>query len=186
MRIIAGHHKGRLLLRPPGMITRPMMDRVRESGFNILAHQQWFAEKGNIFQQAMVLDAFAGSGAIALELLSRGAKFAFVFDKSPRALATIRENVWTLKEHERVKLLKADATNPPRAFQPMDIVFLDPPFGKGLVLKCLPPLINMGWITATTLIVAEVESTHSLDLPSSYKIIEHKIYGSVQVYFFTI
>ncbi|MEN8236071.1 MAG: 16S rRNA (guanine(966)-N(2))-methyltransferase RsmD [Pseudomonadota bacterium] len=183
MRIVTGIHKGHALSRPPGHITRPMMDKVRESVFNILMHQNWKVCSGTILEGAIVLDAFAGSGAIGLEAISRGAKQAYFFDKSPKALGIVRENVWNLKEQDRCKLLKVDATNPPRAPQSMDLVFLDPPFGKNLVLACLPPLIKTGWINNNTIIVAEVESGKPLSLPAGVHILLEKSYGAAQVFF---
>lgn len=179
MRIVAGIHKGQSLARPPGNITRPMMDKVRESVFNILIHQNWKAQ----IDGATILDAFAGSGAIGLEAISRGAKQAYLFDKSPKALGVVRENVWNLKEQDHCKLLKVDATKPPKAPQVMDFVFLDPPFGKNLVATCLPPLVKAGWIDNCTIIVAEVESQTNLSLPAEFHILLEKSYGTAHVFF---
>lgn len=183
MRIIAGTHRGKALARPPGNITRPMMDKVRESVFNILTHQNWKASDSNSLNDAIILDAFAGSGAIGLEAVSRGAKFAYFFDKSPKALAIVRENVWNLQEQQRCKLLKADATKPPRTTHAMDLVFLDPPFGKNLVLICLPPLLREGWIDENTLIVAEVATNEGLIIPETFNVVFEKTYGTARVLF---
>lgn len=182
MRIIAGKHKGARLKRPPAMITRPTMDRVRESIYNMLAHTEIEGKIGYI-ENTVVLDAFAGSGSLGLEALSRGARFIYFFDKNTRALATVRENIWSLKESESTKTLKADATQPPKAPEPMDLVLLDPPFGKDLVSKCLKPLVKAGWITQETLIVCEIASTEDLNLPDEFKILKEKVYGTSQMFF---
>lgn len=184
MRIIAGKHRGRPLARPPAMITRPTMDRVRESIFNMLAHAD-IDDKMDYVQDASVLDAFAGSGALGLECISRGARFVYFFDKNTRALATVRENVWSLQESESTKIMKADATKPPQAPQPMDLVLLDPPFGKNLTALCLPPLLQTGWINEKTLIVAEIAAKEELNLPENFTILRERTYGTAQVFFLT-
>jgi 16S rRNA (guanine966-N2)-methyltransferase len=182
LRIIAGKHRGRPISRPPAMITRPTMDRVRESIFNMLAHAD-LEGKIDYLQDAVVLDAFAGSGALGLEALSRGAKFIYFFDKNTRALATVRENVWSLGEAEATKIMKADATKPPNAPQAMHLILLDPPFGKNLTALCLPPLLKGGWIDQNTLIVAEIATKEELKLPDSFSIIKEKVYGTTQMFF---
>lgn len=182
MRIIAGKHRGRPLGRPPAMITRPTMDRVRESIFNMLAHAD-IDGKIDFIENSVVLDAFAGSGALGLESLSRGAKFIYFFDKNTRALATVRENVWSLGESEATKIMKADAVKPPKAPHPMDLVLLDPPFGKNLTALSLPGLLSEGWIDQNTLIVAEIAAREELKLPSNFSIIREKVYGTAHVFF---
>lgn len=182
MRIIAGKHRGVRIARPPAMITRPTMDRVRESIYNMLSHSE-IEGKIDFITDALVLDAFAGSGALGLEALSRGAKFVYFFDKNTRALATVRENIWTLKESDNTKVLKADATQPPQAPQAMDMVLLDPPFGKDLVAKCLRPLTEQGWIDENTLIVSEIASSEALNLPNNFRILKEKVYGTAQMFF---
>ena len=182
MRIIAGKHRGRVIGRPPSMITRPTMDRVRESIFNMLTHSD-IENKIDYIQDAMVLDAYAGSGALGLEALSRGAKYIYFFDKNTRALATVRENAWSMGEAETTKIMKADATKPPASSQPMDLILLDPPFGKNLVAICLPALLKAGWIDQNSLIVAEIATREQLNLPENFSIIREKIYGTAQVFF---
>ncbi len=185
MRIIGGTHKGHPIARPPGVITRPTMDRVRESIFNILTHATW-SENVNLIEGALVLDAFAGSGALALEALSRGASFAHLFDKSVRALATVRENVWKLGEENKTKLYKVDATSPPKTRKPASLIFLDPPFGKDLATRSLKALHRAGWISQESCIVIEIASRETMELPDEFEILSHKIYGTAQVFFLRI
>lgn len=182
MRIIAGKHKGRPLSRPPAMITRPTMDRVRESIFNMLSHTDIDGKFEHV-EGAKVLDAFSGSGALGLECLSRGATYVYFFDKNTRALATVRENVWSLNESESCKIMKADALSPPPAPQAMNLVLLDPPFGKNYVALSLPPLLKAGWIDDHTLIVAEIATREDLNLPDGFSIIKEKVYGTAQMFF---
>ena len=164
------------------MITRPTMDRVRESIFNMLAHTD-LGNDADCVQDAFVLDAFAGSGALGLEALSRGAKFIYFFDKNTRALATVRENAWSFGEAETTKIMKVDATNPPSAPQAMNLVLLDPPFGKNLVALSLPSLLKAGWIDQNTTIVAEIAAREELKLPENFIILHEKIYGTAHVFF---
>jgi 16S rRNA (guanine966-N2)-methyltransferase len=182
LRIIAGKHRGRPIGRPPSVITRPTMDRVRESIFNMLTHSD-IENKIEYIQDAYVLDAFAGSGALGIEALSRGAKFIYFFDKNTRALATVRENVWSIGESETTKIMKADAAKPPKAPHPMGLVLLDPPFGKNLVALSLPELLKTGWIDQDTLIVAEIAAREDLKLPKNFAIVCEKTYGTAQVFF---
>ena len=185
MRIIAGKHRGRPLSRPPSMITRPTRDAVREAIFNMLTHAEW-ADGQNMITDAIVLDAFAGSGALALEALSRRAKFAYLFDKNTRALATVRENIWRLNEIEHTKILKADAIKPPKSPQPANLIFLDPPFGKDFVSKCLPQLLATGWIAKDAIVVAEIEATETITIPPEFVLLKEKTYGTAIVYFLKV
>jgi 16S rRNA (guanine966-N2)-methyltransferase len=182
MRIIGGLHRGRSLKRPPAVITRPTMDRVRESIFNILTHGRWGENKDTI-EGAIVLDAFAGSGALALEALSRGAVFAYFFDQNDQALAIVRQNIENLGEQQRTKLIKTDANRPLKAMQPATLIFLDPPFGKDLLSKTLPRLFKSGWIALQALIVAEIQAKETYTLPNNFVVLKEKIYGTAKVIF---
>src|SRR5437764_9747309 len=107
MRIVAGMHRGRRLLAPPGDSVRPTSDRAREALFNILTHGR-FATAGSPFAERPVLDAFAGTGAIGLEALSRGASEAAFIENSREALGTLRRNVAALGEEERAEIIAGD------------------------------------------------------------------------------
>src|SRR5215471_5249106 len=114
MRIVGGTHRGRRLLAPPGDTVRPTSDRAREALFNILSHGR-LAAAGAPFADAAVLDAFAGTGALGLEALSRGAAAAVFIERDPDAIAVLRRNVAALGESERAEILSGDATRPIRA-----------------------------------------------------------------------
>ena len=125
MRIIAGEHRGRPLKAPKGMGTRPTTDRVRESLMSALS-----SARGG-FEDAVVLDAFAGSGGLGLEVLSRGGAFACFCEKDPGALKVIEENVRTLRYgRESARVQRADVLKGsiPAASAPYDLVLLDPPY----------------------------------------------------------
>src|SRR5919202_3353208 len=126
MRIIAGRHRGRRLLAPVGRGTRPTADRVRQALFDMLWHAPW-AGRARI-EGARVLDAFAGTGALGLEALSRGAAAATFLETDKAALAALRANIAACREEARCRVLAADAMKPPRAAAPCDLLFLDPPY----------------------------------------------------------
>lgn len=150
-RIIAGSWRGRVLDAPEGLKTRPTSGRVRQALFDILLHAPW-ATTAVIGQN--VLDVFAGSGALGLEALSRGAKTTSFIEQDRAALAAIRRNITTCRTEDRSKVIAADAVMPPRG-TPHDLILLDPPYGKGLVQLAVASLEAAGWIAPGALIAAE-------------------------------
>ncbi|MEO3473063.1 16S rRNA (guanine(966)-N(2))-methyltransferase RsmD [Roseomonas sp. CAU 1739] len=163
MRIIAGRHRGRVLRAPEGAATRPTADRVRQALFDMLWHAPWGGR--TVVQDQLVLDAFAGTGALGLEALSRGADHATFFEIDRAALSALRANIAACKEEPRSAVLAADATRPPRARVPCGLVFLDPPYGQGLVEKAVGRLDAAGWIAPGALLVAEAGLEEAIDLP---------------------
>ncbi len=132
MRIVGGKHKGRSLIAPPGGATRPTADRARESVFNVLAHAAWSPG----LDGRRVLDLFAGSGALGLEAMSRGGAFALFVETDAAARGAIRDNIEALGLFGTTRIHRRDATDlgvkPAGLGEPFDLVFLDPPYGKGL------------------------------------------------------
>ena len=153
MRIIAGPHRGRRLLAPAGQATRPTADRVRQALFDMLWHAPWAGRER--IEGARVLDAFAGTGALGLEALSRGAVVLEEDGAGGAALAALRTNIATCREEARCRVLPADATKPPRAQAACDLVFLDPPYREGLMETALTALSAAGWIAPGALVCAE-------------------------------
>src|SRR5438094_769920 len=131
LRIVGGVHRGRRLVAPPGDAVRPTSDRAREALFNILSHGN-FAAAGLPFAGRPVLDAFAGTGALGLEALSRGASAAVFIENGRDALANLRRNIAALGEEDRAHIVAADATRPARAAMVCATAFLDPPYRRGL------------------------------------------------------
>ena len=134
MRIVGGTHRGRALAAPRSQAIRPTSDRLRESLFNILVHAH-----GDPVTGARVLDLFAGTGALGLEAISRGAAFALFVDDGAEARALIRENVATLGLGGVTRIFRRDATKLGAAHpvEPFSLVFLDPPYGRGLAEQAL-------------------------------------------------
>ncbi|HYF06204.1 MAG TPA: 16S rRNA (guanine(966)-N(2))-methyltransferase RsmD [Acetobacteraceae bacterium] len=163
MRIVAGTHRGRRLVAPPGEATRPTSDRLRQALFDMLTHAPWAGRE--LLHGARVLDAFAGTGAIGLEALSRGAAHCTFIERDRAALAALRANIAACREEARARVVAGDATRPPRAEAPCTLVFLDPPYGQGLIPRAVAALQAAGWIAPGALLVAETERNETLDLP---------------------
>ena len=155
MRIVAGAHRGRPIQAPKGAKTRPTTDRVREAVFNKLAHAPWARE----LDGARVIDLFAGSGALGLEAISRGAAFALFVETDPAARGAIRTNVEALQLYGCTKLHRRDATDlgkkPEKVGAPFDLAFLDPPYEKGLGETALERLVTGGWVADHAIAVLE-------------------------------
>ena len=152
MRIVAGAWRGRALVAPEGAATRPTADRVRQALFDMLVHAPWGGRA--LVEGARVLDAFAGTGALGLEALSRGAAEAVFFDRDRAALAALRANVAACRAGARAVVMEADALRPPPG-RGCGLVFLDPPYGRGLVPVALAALGRAGWLAAGAVVVAE-------------------------------
>src|SRR3954462_3100450 len=147
LRIVGGVHRGRRLVAPPGEAVRPTSDRARESFFNILSHGD-FAAAGLPFADRPVLDAFAGTGALGLEALSRGAGAAVFIENGREALTALRQNIAALGEEDRAHIVSGEAPRPPRAALVCSIAFLDPPYRSGLAGPALSALAVVGWLAA--------------------------------------
>ena len=152
MRIVGGRLRGRALAAPKSQAIRPTADRLRESLFNILVHSY-----GDPVTGARVLDLFAGTGALGLEAVSRGAAFALFVDDGAEARALLRENVEALGLAAVTRIFRRDATRlgPAHPVEPFSLVFLDPPYGKGLAERALASAREGGWLTDDALIVVE-------------------------------
>jgi 16S rRNA (guanine966-N2)-methyltransferase len=172
MRIIAGKYKSRRLISPPSSLTRPTSDRARESIFNILN-----SLSGDL-TDTYVLDAFAGSGALGLEALSRGAQHVYFMEKDPRVIQFLKSNISNLSADGECTVIQGDATKPPKASQPMDVIFLDPPYDQTLEDVCITALHNQGWVNHDTLSVLETSSKREIKLPPNAQIIDQRRYGA--------
>lgn len=180
MRIVGGSLRGRKLSTPEGQAIRPTSDRVRESVFNILAHG--IVDFG--IDGVRVIDLFAGTGALGLEALSRGASFCLFVDNSAEARGLIRGNADALGVTGRTRLFRRDATvlgqSSAGAF---GLAFLDPPYGKGLAEVALTGLRDGGWLTADAILVVEESEGALPDVPAGYELIDRRTYGDTEVTF---
>ena len=183
MRVIGGKYKGRKLKVPAGKHTRPTSDKTREGIFNILAHSiNW---KG--FYDARVLDVFCGSGSLGLEAISRGAKKSVFIDNDRTSIQCIKANAKMLGEIQNITPLELDATrlfSPPRiANAPLDLAFLDAPYGSKKTNIALSNLCENGWITENGLLVVETGKNDELVLAGDLKVLDERIYGTTKIIF---
>ncbi|MBC7952435.1 MAG: 16S rRNA (guanine(966)-N(2))-methyltransferase RsmD [Rhodospirillaceae bacterium] len=180
MRIVGGKDKGRRLTAPPGRVARPTADRAREALFNILAHSAHVE-----LDEAVVVDAFAGSGALGLEALSRGAAHATFLEMHPDSLAAIKANVALVREEARTQVLRTDATKPPLAKQPCTLALVDAPYNLDLSAPCLAGLARQGWLAPGALAVVEVAAKEAFAPPAGFTIVDERTYGAARLVFVT-
>lgn len=177
MRIIAGEFRGRRLIAPKGKGTRPTTDRVRESLFNWLEHHPDIELRG-----AHIGDFFAGTGALGIEALSRGAAFVTFFETDRAAFEALKQNITNLGVESRCQVLRCDATRMPKAKQTCDIVFLDPPYGKNLEEKTLQRARAQGWLKPNAVIVLESQSKDIAQFETiGFKSTENRVYGNSRI-----
>ncbi len=181
MRIVGGNHKGLALAGPKSHATRPTSDRTREALFNILAH----GIDGFDLEGARVLDLFAGTGALGLEALSRGARYCLFIEEAASARALIRQNVEAMGAMGVSKIWRRDATRlgEVQNMAPFDLVFADPPYGKGLGEKALRSAATQGWLSPSALCVLEEAAKADIEVPADFLEIDRRAYGDTQVVF---
>lgn len=179
MRIVGGTLRGRAIASPQHEGLRPTADRVRESLFNILAH----GVEGLSLEGARVIDLFAGTGALGLEAISRGAAFCLFVDNEAEARGLIRTNVETFGLTGVTRIFRRDATDlgPAGTVAPFDIAFLDPPYEHGLGEKALTALADGGWLVPGAIVVLEERAGAAVALPTAFDEIDARTYGDTQV-----
>lgn len=179
MRIVGGRLRGRALKGPSSQATRPTTDRLRESLFNVLAHAYGDAADG-----ARVLDLFAGTGALGLEAVSRGASFALFVEEAVEARALIRENVEALGLTGATRIFRRDATRlgPCPANEAYSLVFCDPPYGKGLAEAALTSARDGGWLAPAALLIVE-EKAGAFTAPEGFTVLEQRRYDESELTF---
>lgn len=183
MRVIAGRFKGAALAAPKSQTVRPTSDRLRETIFNILAHAY-----GDPVSDGRVLDLFAGTGALGIEALSRGARYCLFVDDSAEGRALIRRNTETLGLMGASKIWRRDATKlgPAGTLQPFPLAFLDPPYGKGLGEAALKSALAGGWLTPDALCVLEEAADAEVVPPEGFSLVERRDQGESALYFLQV
>jgi 16S rRNA (guanine966-N2)-methyltransferase len=183
MRIIAGRFRGRSLIAPGDISVRPTADRVRESIFDILA-----SRLGQSFAGLRVLDLFAGTGAMGFEALSRGAQSVVFVDTGVEARGLVRDNIEHLGVGGIARLLRRDATalGASGTLGSFDLVFLDPPYGRGLGEQALASALGGGWIAPGASLVLEESRDAVLSLPDAVALEERREYGAAAVHFLSL
>ena len=175
---------------PPGQGTRPTADRVRQAVFDMLWHAPWAGRA--MVEDAGVLDAFAGTGALGLEAVSRGAARAVFMERDRAALTALRANIAACGAVARCQVLAVDTLAPPPLAPPLGpplgeacgLVFLDPPYGQGLVPRAVTALGSAGWLAPGALLVVETGRDEALDLPAIS--LAERAHGAARVSFWRL
>lgn len=181
MRIVGGRLRGRVIKGPSHDGLRPTADRVREAVFNILAHgiEDFELEGSN------VLDLFAGTGALGLEAMSRGASYCLFVDNSAEARGLIRDNIDTCTLAGTTRIFRRDATDmgPAGRHDRFSLVFADPPYGAGLGEKALESVASGGWLIDGAIAVLEERRDTPIEPPASYVELDRRAYADTEVIF---
>ncbi len=180
MRIVGGRLKGRTLASPSSRDIRPTADRLRESLFNILVHAY-----DDPVRDARVLDLFAGTGALGIEAVSRGANFTLFIDNGAEARALLRNNVEALGLGGVTKVYRRDATRlgPAHPMEPFTLVFLDPPYRMQLAEQALASLRDGGWLANGALVVVEEAKAAAFAAPEGFAELERRVYDDTEFTF---
>ncbi|MDB5484713.1 MAG: putative methyltransferase [Tardiphaga sp.] len=183
MRVVGGRLRGRNIASPQSNDIRPTQDRLREALFNILAHGY-----GNPVVDARVLDLFAGTGALGIEAISRGAGFTLFVDNGAEARALLRNNVEALGLGGVSKIYRRDATNlgPAHPVEPFAVAFLDPPYGKGLAATSLGSLRDGKWLAPDALVIVEDSTSAAIQAPDGYDELERRAYDDTEFVFLRV
>ncbi len=183
MRIVGGTLRGRAIRVPSGADVRPTSDRARESLFNILLNGRHAVHMDG----AKVLDVYAGTGALGLEALSRGAAHAVFVDNNRQSIECIRQNAESFQVSQNVSILRGDAqalgSPPPILSTGADVTFLDPPYKRGLIVPGLECLLSQGWVSGSGLIVAETESGLRIPPVAGLEMLDSRKYGAARISF---
>ncbi len=176
MRVVGGRYRGKNLVTPLGLATRPTTDRVRENLFNILSNRI-------DFNGIRAMDLFAGTGALGIEALSRGAAFCLFVDNAGQARASIRKNVEALALTGNSKIFRRDATNlgPVEGMKPFDLVFTDPPYGRGLGEKTAQALAQGGWLSSNAIFILEEEKASMPETLDGFSPPDTRNYGDTAI-----
>ena len=179
MRVVGGRFRGRTLSAPKSQAIRPTADRLRESLFNILMHAY-----DDPIADARVLDLFAGTGALGIEAMSRGAAFTLFVDDGAEARALLRGNSEMLGLGGSTKIYRRDATKMgPAEMSPFSLAFLDPPYGKGLAEKALASAREGGWLAPEALVIVEEAADAGFKPPEGFEELERRDYDDTQFTF---
>ena len=183
MRIIAGKRRGASLSAPEGLDVRPTLARVRESLFNVLDGGRF----GSPYRNQLVIDAFAGSGALGLEAISRGGARAVFLENAIQPRRALHRNIRTLGFNEQATVIESDATKLRRAApETAGLILMDPPYGSGLAAPCLQALKFYGWSSPSTLVVLELAAKEQTSMPDWLAAVDVRCYGRTKLVFLQI
>ncbi|MCZ2328103.1 16S rRNA (guanine(966)-N(2))-methyltransferase RsmD [Bartonella sp. F02] len=183
MRIVGGKFAGRILSEPIGKAIRPTSDRTRESLFNILSHRE-----ENFWTDKRILDLFAGTGALGIEALSRGAKAAVFVENSIEGRSLIQKNIESFGLQGVGRILRRDATKLGTigTMLPFDVIYADPPYGHCLGEQAFVEAVKGGWAKTTSLFILEEKKEAVIDLPDIFYLDDKRFYGDTVIRIYTL
>jgi len=181
MRIVGGKWRGRRIETPKDRTIRPSSDRVREALFNILDHRRLREDGESALLDARVLDAFAGTGALGLEALSRGARHVTFMDNGIDALRVIQRNIAALDAAAETDVVQTDCTTPPPTKRGCSLVFLDPPYGADQAAPALAALARRGWIARGAVCCVELDARDDFACPGRFELLDERRYGRTRI-----
>ncbi len=183
MRIVGGKHRGRRLSGPVGMDIRPTSDRAREALFNILSHGDYAGPDGAMPQGQTVLDVFAGTGALGLEALSRGAASVCFLEQNRAAARAIQNTARDMDEADQVNVLTRDATQPGQARDSFDLVLMDAPYRTEQSEPSLRALADLGWLRKGTICCIELAKKEAFKAGPNFAVLDERTYGAARIVF---
>ena len=181
MRIVAGRHKGRRLTGPADLDIRPTSDRAREALFNILSHGDYAGPNGPMPQAMAVLDVFAGTGALGLEALSRGAGSICFIERNKAAARLILETANAMGEAGRVKVLTRDAIQPGPAPASFDLVLMDAPYRTDQSEPSVAALAELGWLNEGCICCVELARKEAFQAGPAFTLLDERHYGAARI-----
>ena len=177
LRVISGKYKGKKLFCEEEAEIRPTKEIAKEGLFSILDSDKFLKNGERLLVGANVLDVFAGTGALAIEAISRGARSATLIDNNPQHIDVARKNISSIQEAENIKILKADATSLPNSRERYDVVFIDPPYQGNLLIKALEQLATKAWFNPLAIVVCESSSKEKIEFSEHFEFLEERQYG---------
>lgn len=185
MRITAGRLKGRAIAAPDGLALRPTSDKVRQAIFNVLEHRDFGAAFS--LEGARVIDLFAGTGALSLEAISRGAHYALLVDNAAESRGYLRRNVETMGLTGVTKIWRRDGTDLGRnTGDAFDLAFLDPPYRKGLVAPALASLRAGGWLKSAAIVIVETAADEDIPSTDEFALLDERTHGETRIGFLRV
>ena len=178
MRIIAGKHRGRNIKVIQDRKLRPTTGIAREALFNILSHGRFNDSGDSLLNGARVLDLFCGCGALSIEAISRGAEHVTLIDIERKHLDLAKDNIEKIDELDKASFLCGDSANPPPANKACNLVFIDPPYRKNLVITALTKIESNGWLEDGAVVVVESGKKEDIEFPKNYNVLDKRNYGN--------
>lgn len=191
MKITGGKYRGRNIESRTQKTLRPTTARIRETIFNILTHGKFIYEDDfisddnpSLIEDRKVIDIFCGTGALAIEALSRGASFAYLIDQNPKTLSLAKENIESLGEDENTSYIRSDSTLLPTAFEKCDVAFVDPPYNKNLGVSAIKSLASNSWLKKGAVVVLEHEKQDNVKEIPNFKKLDDRINDKTRITFY--